>query len=96
MEYALGISDSAPFDGNSALKIHQTGQVVTLDFIESILADDAILILEESSDLTTWQTFQNNQDNEVQNLLPGGQIHTKFTLDPISGPKYFRLRVELR
>jgi hypothetical protein len=52
MEYALGTSDSDPSDAGSALRWDPDNGIALL--VRSLTADDAPVILEASSDLSTW------------------------------------------
>lgn len=96
MEYALGTSDTNPFDYSESLEIQSANGQISLLRTESATADEALLNLEESYNLDDWQPFQNAEGGETQTLLPDGKIRTSFPLNGVSGPKYFRFKVDLR
>jgi hypothetical protein len=89
LEYALGTSDSNAADGESVLRWDAaTG---TLILVRALAADDAILTLESSSDLSTWdQSWTMTRRLRTTN----GQEELRYTPPPDAASRAF-LRARL-
>jgi hypothetical protein len=88
MEYALGTSDS---DGGGAVPLWWNAPDGTVSFRRSAMADDAVPLLEASTDLTAWSGAWTLARRE---RLPGGAEELVFSPpDGTAARVYLRLRL---
>lgn len=93
MEYALGTSDEDPSEGANGLQLYRENGLVKLAIRQAIGADDAVLSLESSPDLNSWNESGEEISLEVQNVLPGGVLESIHVIEDGHATGFFRLKV---
>ncbi len=99
LEYALGTDDTIPNQASDLY--HLSGSLNSLTFVaqRSLSADDAIIIMETSTDLETWVSSDSLFEISNQENLGNGNARYTWSLQSEAAPDvrfFVRLRVELR
>ena len=98
LEYATGTSDANAAE--RPLVSLDPGNPTSFHYTRAAAADDAILIPEISTDLTTWLSDPLNLKVLTETVLPGGKVNTVLQPQPgvVTGATHYfvRLRAVLR
>ncbi|YCM43183.1 lamin tail domain-containing protein [Verrucomicrobiaceae bacterium 227] len=96
MEYALGTSDENASDGMQALQLENSSEGLMLRLREAAGADDAVLEVEVSNGLASWNSLSDELVAEGQNNLNGGIRESLFSINGTGEQLFFRLKVRAR
>ena len=98
LEHALGTDESDPASGLDALTIARGSDgTVTVSLTKNLAADDAVLELEVSSDLTSWLRAEDELVGFNRVNLGDGTARWDYTLEGGEGSSWFvRARAALR